>query len=774
MTVGLLSFASTPSHNGGLAQINMWFSAPAYYDPWALNAFKQMENGWNAVSSGGAVDAGWQALIDGNGYPTAMPSGTGTLTWNSGQLWLPCVNGETWVIDCPGDTATLTLVSTTSGLTLTEDVGARTDTRREYLVGGDYSANAVSNGTMPTNVCLVSARITALTSLTEARLYNKAHESLINGTGATSHFNPEFLNRVKQFGAIRFMDWAQCNTSKIRRWADNNVEADCSWSGRKWRGDWWHGVATKALNTYTISTLDLTHGKPHQFLLVGAPTALTVLAVTNGNPTTIQFTTSHGMATGDYITGDSNHAGGGSWTAKFGDGTYNGGKSTTTGLVPEWQVTVTAADTITVPFDSTGFAAPTAGFTLAPTISITDGVTRKRCVTPALSNSYISGWSGWASPGAVINATYDATFDVFAMDANNSGESFPVGLPPSLMIELCNYCRAHPWFTFPYTCDLSFWTELATLCKATLSPGLIPYFECGNEIWNNGNNFPQTAYASSCSVKSYGAAALTVDLGYSGRTAEVSDTIEAVYGSGSDWQMVMAVQAVSNVSTNRFQGNATINGGSSAGWPLNKCDTIAFGPYIYPAFTFGNTTTYTGFLNAVDDYNTGSTAPAFDWMYDELIASSIPTFNSSANLNQDLTGYLTVQTPRWVNAATGGTYTGRTGAVSVTHYEGGCGVVGGDSLRRTGYPANAPQSGNSITTAHVDAFWNAFLESAQMAQFMTDYLSGSAAAGVTLPSQYVVASPWGTTASWGSYRLNNTEAGPTLQYTALLNWNNGV
>ncbi|PSB14681.1 hypothetical protein C7B61_02030 [filamentous cyanobacterium CCP1] len=45
-------------------------------------------------------------------------------------------------------------------------------------------------------------------------------------------FNPDFLQKVKEFGTLRFMDWMETNHSKVKNWNDRSKPTDASWAGK--------------------------------------------------------------------------------------------------------------------------------------------------------------------------------------------------------------------------------------------------------------------------------------------------------------------------------------------------------------------------------------------------------------------------------------------------------------------------------------------------------------------------------------------------------------
>jgi hypothetical protein len=757
------------AHNGGRAQIGMDFQE-AYYDIWAINMLKQSLG----VIATGTVNNDWPALYNSDGYPTAMPSGGGS--WIFSQVYVYGNAGDKWILDWEGTSNTVAITFPTwSGCTFNENVGERTNNKRTYTIAGTPTGTespVVAGGPMK-----VTVTVSAIgTGFGNVRLYRDSDTSNIAGSGATSIFTTEFLNRIKQFGVIRFMDWNRCNTARTYKWDYRNTEASAGWSGFKNNGAWYYGAAspTATSNTFTVSTLPtLTNGMPVQFVMTARPNKLAVSAVTVGNPT--QFTiTAHGFSGGEKVFAEVFADGGGPWTAPFQT------KDATTGLSPEFTVTRIDDNTISLPINSTGFAAP-GTMNLLPSINISDGTITKRCYRKGLGNHTYSEFGGSKTYPFLYTAIYDSLFDCFVMSGDGEGDTFYVGTPLSAIVTLANYCRAHPWFTYPYMADDDFWTQVSTYVKANLSPGLTPRFEPGNEIWNTGAEFWQTNYAQSVAVKTYpgtstSSGSITAwNLGYAKRIKEVQAAIEAVYGTGNDWQMVLGSQQ-GGLTTERMQGNATINGGSSAGYPANKADYVATAPYTSPIFggASGNSVNYPGLLDQIDNFNQGGASrdTAYAWLTAEMSTASTLGWKAFPQTLDDCIATVGSQ----ATVISGAGYTGRRGTgLPQTHYEGGPTQFRSTSFTSAGYPANAPTSGRSVTYANLQSFWLGWLASDGAGEYYTDHFTRMAAAGIVYPSQFTIARPWTTTTNQGLINMANLNAIPTIPaYTALLNWNNGV
>lgn len=60
------------------------------------------------------------------------------------------------------------------------------------------------------------------------------------------------------------------------------------------------------------------------------------------------------------------------------------------------------------------------------------------------------------------------------------------GVAVEYIIELANTTGKDIWINVPFGADANYWTQLATLLKATLKPGIHVYVEYSNELWNSG------------------------------------------------------------------------------------------------------------------------------------------------------------------------------------------------------------------------------------------------------------------------------------------------
>jgi hypothetical protein len=101
--------------------------------------------------------------------------------------------------------------------------------------------------------------------------------------------------------------------------------------------------------------------------------------------------------------------------------------------------------------------------------------------------------------GQVGFVVYDSTLDCYLKDGGDLGtynKALTNGVPVEVMVDLANVTSSHPWFCLPYLgVEGDFMGQLATYAASTLSAGLVPRFECCNELWNTAGGFYSTPFA---------------------------------------------------------------------------------------------------------------------------------------------------------------------------------------------------------------------------------------------------------------------------------------
>lgn len=99
----------------------------------------------------------------------------------------------------------------------------------------------------------------------------------------------------------------------------------------------------------------------------------------------------------------------------------------------------------------------------------------------------------WNDPGASVDTDWADRVSPSKISFANPLDSVysnPAKVPYEFQIDLANRTNTDPWICVPPRATPAYLTQLGTLIKNTLNPGLRAWIEMGNEIWNNA-----TAYA---------------------------------------------------------------------------------------------------------------------------------------------------------------------------------------------------------------------------------------------------------------------------------------
>jgi len=118
------------------------------------------------------------------------------------------------------------------------------------------------------------------------------------------------------------------------------------------------------------------------------------------------------------------------------------------------------------------------------------------------------------------------------------------------IINLCNLTQKNPWICIPHKANDNYITQLATIFRDSLDPGLKLYIEYSNEVWNG--SFSQSQYADSMGNV----------MGYSGnpweqgwqyyakRSSDVMNIFETEFQNNSRIVKVLSSQAANSWVTN--------------------------------------------------------------------------------------------------------------------------------------------------------------------------------------------------------------------------------
>jgi hypothetical protein len=734
------------AHNGGRLQANTWF-AGAYFDHWALNAIDMAVFGFYSTSGTTYVAQDSEYYLNSNGFPTQMPGGSAD-RWFKPQVWIYGAVNDTWDLEYPSS-HTVTLVAVDSGFTISKST---------VSAGRDrYTITAVPGSPQNYNY-LCNLQITAMSGSSWTggiKLYRTEHKSLID---AGEKFNPDFLARLgypdNPVGTVRFMDWMATNFNWMNAYHQLASGSDCGFLDNRLSNAYYCGTASKTLNDYVTATAppgnpsSLANGQVVQFKLPSNPTTLTITAVTRGATTTMTCT-GHGLSNGKRVALAQGTGIPSDWA------TVMNARVTTTGLAPDYAVTVVDPNTFTIPLDSSGLTAISASFKLFPIITVAAGLLpAKRCFRVTWDNHYESEWN--SSTPNPITAIYHSEFDAYIMGGDNYGGSFNSNVPVSYMIALCNKIGAHPWICMPPLMSKAGMKSIMQEVQAGLGSGLVPRFEFANEAWLNGylNQFlakyTYPTYNYDWNIGSYN---LRYNL--------MCDAAEEVYGEGSsDYRIVYALQNV--IGTDAYTKGLWLECTAIYGtdYPIYRADIIATAPYYNLPFTYsGSAASYTGFVDAVLAWVANDNTTAFRYFAAELRAATAEPSNTD---NEPIADHITTFLPGWVTTA--GSYTARRGGdLEIECYEGGPHVA--PDYIDGGFPSGG------ATVQNVLDCWREFVLSEEAGDVLLYYFHELRKLGVK-PSMYTITGKHTSSAVWGAQRFNVYPETETPMWQACMKFNN--
>lgn len=817
MTAGILNFSApvfVPA--GKKSQVNLAILDPQTYgqDFPFINVARQ-NTGWTYF---GTTTQDIYSLLNSNGYPTAMPTGTPdnwscaynayvapnctftgsvsgtTLTVSGSVTGDPLYIGET--ITGTGITAETTIISgsgtswqvsqsmsATGSITISAfDVWVQT-----YGGTGDVqSQGGGTTGSLVTAVSTVANRIeytiTGLPthstvsiqtkirsiSVTPSNIcfYRKSWEALFLGGQQTS---PDFIAFYSPYKRLRFMDWGQINGSLLAQWANRPLKTDFSWVGYKIDPNLYCGLATVSKNAYTGATAPA--GNPSSWVngmvievkLPSAPTFFTVTAFTNGVNPTVTTSAAHGFSTGDLIFFPNTDINPGFNPSNF-QGNLNGAFA-----APAYTVGSTTSTTFVLTgVDSTSWGAYVSGGLVANSIRFNAGsLPLKRALTQYLGNFYDGDLIISLSAGQPVYLSYDADCDVLVFGSVYAGQGQKFGIPVEVACQLCNECGCDMWFPLPHmACSDaggSYGTQMSTLIKSTLNTNLVWDTEFSNEVWNTGAGFWQTPWATIKGNLLFGINDNTELLQWYGYSFfnHMKDITTVYSGSMSRLHRSFGVKTAFNSTTFtniRFQAPNT----GVAAYPITLADGVCIAPYMYPDPAVYPTAV------SIYNYKIGNTAAAFSDLTTGFTASS-----TGAAFTLGTSGYLhAVLYPFWQGICS--TY-----GVQLTQYEGGWGIYPNLWNTPSSYdPGTGPVS---LTATDQLNLLTAFGASSNWGTLLTNALADFKSFGGVYPSQFTLTGgQWNSGSMFGMVGPNMygvplpsyVSTNPIPAYTAFLTFNN--
>jgi hypothetical protein len=214
-----------------------------------------------------------------------------------------------------------------------------------------------------------------------------------------------------------------------------------------------------------------------------------------------------------------------------------------------------------------------------------------------VNHSQITSWSQRMLPTDPKNA---AVYIDSLSPANNPGMAY------EWMIDLGNRTRKDIWICLPARSDVAYATQLATLIKAKLQPGLKVYIEYSNETWNG--SFGQFQYTLDQGVAQHLPGS---NQWYQGQAFAMKQSLgifkafEDVVGTAAMGTQVMRVFAYGgNMDTGRQALQSVYK---STTWnPTNqKIDMLAMAPYVGSGLDGASATIQSDFHRATVELESG-------------------------------------------------------------------------------------------------------------------------------------------------------------------------
>ncbi len=293
------------------------------------------------------------------------------------------------------------------------------------------------------------------------------------------------------------------------------------------------------------------------------------------------------------------------------------------------------------------------------------------------------------------------------------------GVPLDVMIQLANATGLTPWFNVPAMATNDYVTQMATLVKANLNPGLKYYVEYSNETWNGA--FSQNAYMKTQGLQLGLSTDPTLAVAYytAYRSTQIFQLFRNVVGTSAPLVRVIASQAANSWLSDQTLGfqNAFTN-----------ADALAIAPY------FNCTDTTPGGFGMLGDPATAALVDAMS--VDQVIDIELQHINGCT---------FSAMTS---NAAVATKY-----GLLMVGYEGGQSLVG----------FNGAENDATMTS-----LFKAANRSTRMNALYTQYLNNWVAAGGDLLIHFNDVSAETKYGSWGALEYQDQDPGTSPKYQALM------
>ncbi len=191
------------------------------------------------------------------------------------------------------------------------------------------------------------------------------------------------------------------------------------------------------------------------------------------------------------------------------------------------------------------------------------------------------------------------------------------GVPVEIMVELSNRTATNPWFTLPHLATDEYVRNFAVAVRDNLLPGLTPYVEYSNEVWNT--QFAQHEYsreqglAAGLDDEPFAAAIAF----YGRRSSEIFAVWEEVYGGGEGFVAVLGSKTSDPDAVSRL----ALESGEAAG-----ADLLAVAGY------FGGRANW---ANNCDEVAAMSIDEFFDYLVDDSVPRAIDGIGRQIDVADD-------------------------------------------------------------------------------------------------------------------------------------------
>ncbi len=163
------------------------------------------------------------------------------------------------------------------------------------------------------------------------------------------------------------------------------------------------------------------------------------------------------------------------------------------------------------------------------------------------------------------------------------------GVPPEVMVQLCEEVGMHPWFCQPYlTADpiTDYMSNLATFCREVGPAWMVPRYEGPNETWNSANGFSATRYGWNKALARWGVK-FDHHNWYGMALSTLGQAVSAAYGKDrTKYQVICGVQTFSGTpsgSNDRLNSTRYVKDGGSAA--KNWATHVACANYYNATYT---------------------------------------------------------------------------------------------------------------------------------------------------------------------------------------------